>query len=194
MSQPDERTLTHLLDVVEDAAQAGHLSVQDMINEFGDRSITPFILLISVFLILPLSGIPTVPTFSAIIIVSLVAQALFGRRHVWLPGFVLRRKVSADRLVKAIGWLRRPCRFLDRHSHVRLAFLIRGPMRMLSLLICMIVPLGWPFLELLPLVTSVGAALIALISFGLFTRDGLYVLLGYLQGACLIGLLIWLWP
>lgn len=194
MSQFDERTLTHLLDVVEDAAQAGSVSVQDVINEFGDRSITPFILLVSVFLVSPLSGIPTVPTFSAVIVVSLAVQALIGRRHVWLPGFVLRREMRADRLVKAVGWLRRPCAFLDRHSHVRLAFLTKGALRVLGLLICVVVPLGWPFLELLPLVTSVGATVIALISFGLFSRDGLYILLGYLLGACLIGLTIWLWP
>ena len=194
MTQRPPRTLSQLLDVVDRAAAAPRVSVRDLVQEFGERSITPFILLTALLLVSPLSGIPTVPTFGALIIVTLAAQALLGRPHVWLPDLVLRRAVSGKRLRSAIGWMRNPCAFLDRHAHKRLTWLTRGPMRVVNLALCLLIPLTWPPLELLPMVTSVSAATVALLAFGLFQRDGLFVLLGYAMLAAAGGLLFWLWP
>jgi hypothetical protein len=53
-------------------------------------------------------------------------------------------------------------------------------MRFITLVVVTIIPLGWPFMEVLPMMSSLGAGTVALLVFGLFTRDGLYVLLGYL--------------
>lgn len=175
----EERTLTHLLDGLEHAASCASVSVDDVLHEFGDRAITPFILLIALLLVSPLSGIPGAPTVSAALIVLLTFQALLGRRKLWLPAFLLRREVASKRLLMAVKWMRKPCAFVDRHSHSRLRILTVGPARSFTLLVCMIIPLGWPLLEVLPMISSIGAAVVALLSFGLFTRDGLYVLLGY---------------
>ena len=48
------------------------------------------------------------------------------------------------------------------------------------LVTCVILPVGWPLLEFVPFASSFGGGTVALFAFGLFTRDGLYVLLGYL--------------
>lgn len=194
MSHLDERTLTHLLDAMENAATAQTVSVKDVLTELGERSITPFILLFSIMLVSPLSGIPTVPTFAALILVTLSVQALLGRHHIWLPGFVLRREVEGKKVTRAVAFMRRPCAFLDRHAHRRLTFLTKGPMRFFNLLICLIIPITWPALELLPMVTTIGASVVALVSFGVFTRDGLYVFLGYAMISVLVSITIWLWP
>lgn len=163
------------------AAEGEEVSVADVLNEFGDRTITPFILLVAVMLVSPLSGIPGVPTVSAAIIVIMTVQALSGRRRLWLPQFLLRRTVASEKMRKAVGWMRGPCRFLDRHSHKRLMFLTRGPMRLIALAACAIIPLGWPPLEVLPMVSSIGGGTVALLAYGLYTRDGVYVLLGYVM-------------
>ena len=178
-SRPD-RTLTHLLDSVEHAARDERVSVADVLDEFGERAITPFILIIALLLVSPLSGIPGTPTVSAVVIITLAVQALFGRRRLWLPQRVLRLEMPSAHVRRAVSWMRRPCAFLDRHSRARLRILTSGPLRGLTLLICVIIPLTWPLLELLPFVTSVGAATISLLAFGLLTRDGIYVLAGYL--------------
>ncbi|MBD3665008.1 exopolysaccharide biosynthesis protein [Sulfitobacter aestuariivivens] len=187
------QTLNHLLDGMDAAADGDVVSVEDVVEEFGDRSITPFILLVSVLMITPLSGIPGMPTISAAIIVLLSAQALLGRRRVWLPQVLLQRSMSARRLRWAVSWLRRPSTFFDRHAHKRLQILVKGPGRYLTLLMCALIPLGWPLLELVPLVTTFGASIVGLFAFGLFTRDGLYVLVGYMM-ICfliLIGASVW---
>lgn len=194
MTDIQERTLAHLLDGLDHAASGKVVSIRDVLNEFGDRAITPFILLVALVLITPLSGIPGAPSIGALIIIILSVQALSGRRELWLPAFLLRREIVSHRLKKAVAWMRKPCAFLDRHSRARFQFLTVGPLRWITLLVCVVVPMGWPFLEVLPFVSSIGATTVGLFAFGLFTRDGLYVLFGYCMVAVTLGGGLYLWP
>lgn len=183
MSGPDHpQSLTALLDALDGAATGETVSVADMLEHVGDRSFTPVILAVSILLVSPASGIPGLPTLSALLIVLIGVQGLARRRHLWLPGALMRRQVRAQRLRQAVGWLRKPAAWIDRHSHARLRVLTRGPARLAAFSLCTVIPMMWPMLELVPFVTSIGAGAVALIAFGLLTRDGLYVLLGY--GMC----------
>lgn len=185
------RSLTDLLDALEAAAQDGSVRLDTVLDRIGHRSFTPVLLLVSVLLVSPISGIPGVPTFSAVMIVFVVAQALAGRDHLWLPQALLNRHLPAKRLRGAVAWLRRPCAWIDRHSHPRLRWLVSGPGRIPALVLCLLIPLGWPVLELLPMVTSVGAAAIALIAFGLLTHDGLYAAFGILGTVAAMAGIVW---
>ncbi|WP_386624895.1 exopolysaccharide biosynthesis protein [Sulfitobacter geojensis] len=180
MSDDPDNSLMQLLDGVAHAARGDVVTLSDMLDEFGNRAVTPFILLVSLLLVSPLSGIPGAPTTGAVVIILLAAQALLGRGTVWLPEWVKRKSIAAKRVRKAVSWMRKPCAFIDRHSRARLRFLTQGLMRWVTLLICVILPMSWPPLEVLPFFSSFGALVIALLSFGLFTRDGIYVLAGYL--------------
>lgn len=186
MAPDDDKTLTHLLDALDEAGRGDTVSVQDVLDAIGDRSIMPVVLAIALVLVSPLSGIPGLPTLSALVIFIVMMQALMRRDHLWLPPFLRNRAVRADRLHKAVDWMRRPAAWVDRHSQPRLRILTVGPLRWLTLLACLCVPLIWPFLELLPFVTSIGASAVALMAFGLITRDGLYVTWGYvvIGGMC----------
>ncbi|MEO0744950.1 MAG: exopolysaccharide biosynthesis protein [Pseudomonadota bacterium] len=184
--------LTLLLDRLEAAGSGDSVTVQDILDAAGDRSIMPVVLAIALVLVSPLSGIPGLPTLSAIVILLVMGQALFRRRHLWLPGVLRNRRIGRDRYVQAIQWMRRPAAWIDRHSQPRLRILTVGPLRWLTLLVCMCVPMVWPFLELLPFVTSFGAGALALMTFGLFTRDGLYVLAGYFVVGGMAGTALWL--
>lgn len=175
------RSLTGLLDALDAAATGPSVSVGDMLRHIGERSFTPVILAVAVLLVSPISGIPGVPTLSALVIVLIGAQALMRRRHLWLPGALMRRQIASDRFRRALDWLRRPSAWIDRHSHARLRILTTGPARVAAFSLCVLVPMTWPVLELLPMVTSLGAAAVALVAFGLLTHDGLYVLLGYVM-------------
>ncbi|MGJ8555718.1 MAG: exopolysaccharide biosynthesis protein [Sulfitobacter geojensis] len=180
MSDDPDNSLMQLLDGVAHAARGDVVTLSDMLDEFGNRAVTPFILLVSLLLVSPLSGIPGAPTTGAVVIIVLAAQALLGRGTIWLPEWVKRKSIAAKRVRKAVSWMRKPCAFIDRHSRARLRFLTQGLMRWVTLLICVILPMSWPPLEVLPFFSSFGALVIALLSFGLFTRDGIYVLAGYL--------------
>ncbi|WP_415922299.1 exopolysaccharide biosynthesis protein [Tateyamaria sp. SN6-1] len=171
--------MTGLLDRLEQAGAGSDVSVQDVLDAMGERSILPVVLAISMMLISPLSGIPGLPTLSAIVILLIMGQAALRRPHLWLPDILRNRRMDSARFTKAIGKMRKPAGWVDRHSHPRLRILTAGPLRGLTYLLCMCVPLVWPMLELLPFVTTTGALALALMTFGLFTRDGLYVLFGY---------------
>mmetsp|Transcript_24080 Transcript_24080/g.44529 ORF Transcript_24080/g.44529 Transcript_24080/m.44529 type:complete len:198 (-) Transcript_24080:7539-8132(-) len=192
MTPPDRGTLTALLDVLEGAATGDRVSVQDILDKVGDRSIMPIVLVIALILVSPLSGIPGLPTLSAIMILLVMGQALARRRHLWLPPLLRNRRVRSERLIRSIARLRSPALWVDRHSHPRLRVLTAGPLRLLTLVACTLVPMIWPFLELLPFVTSIGAGAVALMSFGLLTRDGLYVLWGYVVIGGMVVAILWL--
>lgn len=175
----EDRPLTGLLDAVRRAARRDKVSLREVFAELGDRTFTPVILVICVLLVSPLSGIPGVPTVAAVLIVILSVQALAGRRKIWLPPFFLNVKLGAGVVKRSVDWLRRPALWLDRKSTPRLRYLTEGPMRLLVLAQCAVIPLAWPALEVLPGATSFGAATLALFAFGLLARDGLFILAGY---------------
>ncbi|MBM2290790.1 exopolysaccharide biosynthesis protein [Sulfitobacter pseudonitzschiae] len=194
MSKFDDKTLTHLLDAIDEAADGTVVCVREILAAIGDRSIMPVVLAISILIVSPLSGIPTVPTLSSVILLILMGQAFGQRRHLWLPEILLRRELASARVQTATGWLRRPCAWLDAHSRPRLRVLTSGVLRPLTLVVCMLTAATFPFLEILPFVSSFCAGAIAMIAFGVITRDGLWVLAGYVQVAVLAGLAVWAWP
>ncbi|MFC4669349.1 exopolysaccharide biosynthesis protein [Seohaeicola nanhaiensis] len=184
--------LSDILDVLDSAASQSRVSIGDLVEALGQRSFTPVVLAVAVLMVSPLSGIPTLPTISAILICLVSAQALIGRDHLWLPGFVMRRSFPGARLHKAIGWLERPGGWVDRHAQRRLTLLANGPARKIGYLACFLIPLSWPLLEILPLVTSIGASLVALIAFGLLARDGMFLLAGYILTVAVAAAATWM--
>ncbi|MEP4246491.1 exopolysaccharide biosynthesis protein [Tateyamaria sp.] len=188
---PDGPTLTHLLDQIDEAAIGEKVSVQNILDQIGDRSIMPVVLAIALVLVSPISGIPGFSTLSAFVILMVMVQALLPNRSLWLPRILRDRCVRSDRVQKAVMWLRKPTAWIDRHSHPRLRILTSGPLRWLTLVLCMLVPVMWPFMEFIPFLTSIGASAVALMSFGLLTRDGLYVIWGYGVVACLGTVILW---
>jgi len=192
MTGGEPRTLTHLLDAVDEAGAGEVVSVQNILDEIGERSIMPIVLLVSILLVSPLSGIPGMPTVSALILLMLIMQAAVGRKHLWLPPFLRNRRVRVERLHAATRWLRRPAAWIDRHSHPRLRLFTRHPLRLVTLILCMAMPLQWPFLEFFPFVTSFGAGALALMAFGLLTHDGMYVLAGHIAVGAQVLAVLWL--
>ncbi len=180
MKEDNSRILTSLLDRIEAAADDHDpVAVRDLLAHIDSNSIMPVILVVTILLVSPLSGIPGVPSFSAVLVILLAAQAISGRSSLWLPAFMLRQSLKSSRLKEIVGWLRHPCAFFDRHTQPRLVWLSSGVMRLPALACCLVIPLGWPLLEVLPLVSTIGASTIALLVLGLFTRDGIFVIAGY---------------
>ena len=184
--------LGDLLDRLENSAGKGWVRVGDLIDGLGETAVTPLVLMIAILVVSPLSGIPGVPTLSALILTTLNVQSMFGSRYLWLPQMLRQRSVPVRRLQQAIDWLRRPCAFIDRHSQARLKFLTYGPMKLVAFIATLAIPLTWPFLEIFPFITSIGALSLALVAFGRMTRDGLYLLLGYAMIGAACGLALWI--
>ncbi|WP_157772605.1 exopolysaccharide biosynthesis protein [Pseudoponticoccus marisrubri] len=186
-------SLQDLLDAMKPRDGDTRVYVRDVLKRVGGKSFPAVILVPCIVLVSPISGIPGTPTIGALIVFLCAIQALFGRRHLWLPDVLMRRSVSAERMQRAVDWLSRPAGWMDRHSAGRLKMLTAGPLKLVAYAAVALVALSWPILELLPFVTSFGAGAVAMIMFGMMTRDGAYVVAGYVQGSALYLILLSIW-
>ncbi len=183
---PPPASLGALLDRVRPEAHETVVSVREILEKIGERSFTAAILVPSLILVSPLSGIPGSPTVFGAIVLLVTVQALLGRDHLWLPGWLMRRTIGAERLRQGLRFLRPPAAWIDRHSRSRWPALTRGPFRVLALAVMALNALTWPALELVPFFTSFGAGAVALVAIGLLLGDGLYVVGGYLTVAAIV--------
>lgn len=168
------------------------ISVADLLTGLGEVSLLSLMLVPALIVVSPLSGIPILPTVCGLTIALIAAQALIGRPGIWLPGWLLRRTMDSAKFGRALDWMRRPAGWVDRVTAQRLGLLVSGPARPLMLAACILAGLAMPFLELLPLTSSILATAVTLIGLGLLVRDGLLALLGLGCVATGFALVVWL--
>lgn len=168
-----------VIDRLDALTQHEELELEDILDAFGATAFVPVLMVLALIVVSPLSGIPFLPTFFGLTIGLVSAQMLFGRPRIWLPGFLMRRRLSGARLHGALGRLRRFAGWLDRTARNRLRLLVSPPLDLLPKTACMVCGLAMPFLELVPFSSSILGAAVILFSTGLLTRDGLFALIAY---------------
>jgi len=166
------RALSDVLDQLESAAHDDSITIDEVVEKLGHRSFASLMLIFSLISTSPASGIPGITATIALIVFILVVQMILGRECLWLPGFIARRKMSTKKLRKAIGWLRKPVRFVEKFLRPRMTFLLHRPWLFLPLLLTLALTLVMPLLEVIPTSGSIASAMIALFAAGLLTRDG----------------------
>lgn len=171
------------------------VSVQEIMDAVGHRSFGPLLLLAGLLGMTPVSAVPGVPSMIALITLLVASQLLIGRGSFWLPGFLLRRTVKADRLQKTVRVAAKPARVVDRMVRPRLQALTGPVADRIVALVCVILALAVPPLEFLPFVAFIPSAAIATFGLGLIARDGLLVLIAFTISAGALGFgayhLIW---
>lgn len=183
-------SLEEMLDRIEEVADKRQkVSLGAVIEEVGNRSFGPLLLMAGVIASSPLTGIPGVPTATALLVALLSGQLLMHRRHFWLPDWLLRRSLDREKAKKAIEWLRPPARFTDRWLRPRLQVFVHPAGVHLIAMVCLLVAMAMPLMELVPF--SAHAAGVALSAFGLslLARDGLLALMAFLTTSGLLGFL-----
>ncbi|MDB6452570.1 exopolysaccharide biosynthesis protein [Falsirhodobacter sp. 20TX0035] len=153
------------------------VSVHDLRDAMGERSYGPFLAIPALIELSPIGGIPGVPTMIALIIAIMAAQLAFGRKHLWLPGFLDNRKVGGDKLKKGMEWIDKPAGWIDRLLRPRLQKVAGGGGLRIVAVLCIILCCTVPPLELLPFASSIPMGAIALMGLGLMARDGVVILI-----------------
>ncbi|MEO0462998.1 MAG: exopolysaccharide biosynthesis protein [Pseudomonadota bacterium] len=174
----DADSIGDIVDGLEEIAQeSDQISVRGVLEEFGASSFAPIMLIIALIGMLPTGGIPGVPTACAVIIVLVAGQLVWGREHIWVPGFIADRSVPSDKLSGATDKLETMASALDGIAKGRLEWLTKGPgLRLIGALIC-VTCCFIPPLELVPFAAAIPFATIALLSLALIVRDGLIMLI-----------------
>ncbi|KAA0693219.1 exopolysaccharide biosynthesis protein [Halopseudomonas laoshanensis] len=169
-----EQLLEHIAVLAKDEQQ---VSMAQVVESVGDRSFGPLLLIMGLTLFSPLSGVPGMAIFAGLFVLLIALQMLVGRKHFWLPGFILNRSVAQSKLIKALDWLKPTARRVDRMIKPRLNFMLHPSSTYLIAGLCVMVGAALPFLELVPFSSSIVGLALAILGLALVARDGLLVLI-----------------
>lgn len=158
-----------------------------IVKEIGSRSFGPLLLMVGVILFSPLSGIPGLPTFMGVLVLLIGLQLLVGKEHFWLPQWLLERSVARDKISKALSWLHTPARVIDRWLKPRLRVFVSGASRYVIAIICTVIAVGLPGMELIPFSSSAAGAALTAFGLALIANDGFLGLLAFALTALTAG-------
>ena len=173
--------LEALLDEMRRAAESsdGKVTVGELLDRIGRRSFGALLLFPSLIAFTPLGGIPVLPTVMASMVVVIAAQLVVGLEHFWLPEVLLCRSLEAKKLCTSAEYLQRPARWVDRMIRPRLTRLTKEPFVHLAAVICILVALTVPPLEVVPFAGTVAWIAIGLFGLALIAHDGLLALIAF---------------
>jgi hypothetical protein len=181
-------TLPEIIDRVLDAAQAEVVDLEAIIKSFGRASFTPILLLPALAVATPLSGIPLFSSLMGIIISLVSAQMLLRRRYLWLPRWVLVRKVKGDAVRRAFMRIRPAAVWIERRTAQRLRAFMHRPLIYIPQSLCLLSGMMMPPLEFVPFSSSVLGVGVAFLALGMLTRDGVVTMIALLP----YGIVAWL--
>lgn len=190
--EPDN--LQALISNLRQAGEDGEpVTIESMLQATGERSIGALLLVPGLMVLSPLSGIPGLPSVFAVMVILIAGQLLIGRRHFWLPQWLLCRTASRSKYDRALGFLKRPSRWVDRLLRPRLKFLtgslaVRG-----NAVLCIMIAATMPPLEIIPFGNSIAGAALSILGVGLMARDGLMILVAILFFLLLLFLVSRIW-
>lgn len=174
VSPGSDTVLTDSLDVLASGCAGDTITVEDLRASFGSKCFACLLFLLAVPNMLPTP--PFVDIALSIPLLFLSAQLFLGKRHPWLPQWILRRGVPTDRFAVVAERISPVSRRVEQVLKRRLAVLTGLIGHRLIGLACLalsaLLALPIPFGNAPP-----GAA-IALFALGLLYRDGLAVLAG----------------
>lgn len=173
-------SLEELLDRIRESdAEDDRVALGSILDVFEHRSFGPLLTLAGLVTLAPLVGdIPGVPTTMGVLVVLTAAQILIRRDSIWLPRWLLDRSVDQGKLHKALDWLRKPSRFVDRLTRPRLTVVFRGPGQIGLAVVCLGVGAVMPLLEAIPFSANAAGIALTLLGLSLISRDGALALAG----------------
>lgn len=157
---------------------AGRVRLDAILEAMGQDWFGSVVLLAGLVTILPLVGdVPGVPTIMGLLVFLTAGQVLLGRERLWLPGWLRGREVKAERLEKAVEWLRPGARLVDRVVKPRLSPLAGKGARLAMAIVCLLVAAAMPLMEMIPFSANIAGVILTVLGLSSVARDGLLALL-----------------
>ena len=184
------QNLTGLLDQVKAAgASPETVTVADIRERLGRRSFGPLLLFSGLMLLTPLAGLPLLPGILGVVIMLTAAQMLLGERELWLPDFLLGCSLTRHNVERFDAAARRVACYVDSFVRPRWLFLTEPPLPLVIAALCFLMGLILLPLEFIPFTSSIPGLPVAAFGLALMTRDGLFVIIGLISTAAIIGVI-----
>lgn len=163
------------------------ISIGEFIDKLEDRGYGVLILLCALPNFFPVN-VPGISTVFSVILTLIVAQWMLGKKTPWLPNFIRRREMSEQKFASGIKKVAPKIAWMEQYIKPRMQGLLRMP---IHLIIGLALGLQIFFLALplsfIPFSNALPAYLIAAISLGIITRDGLFALVTSIIATVIIG-------
>lgn len=158
----------------------------------GTRLFGPFIILAGIITAAPIVGdIPGVPTIMGIFTVVSTVQILAGSEQIWLPDWMLKRTVKKSSFCRAINRITPFAEFMDKWSKRRLSFFTNDTGTYVIGVICTLIALSMPGMELIPLSANIAGLALVFFGLSLVASDGVMALVAILFTAMTSGTIIY---
>tara|TARA_R110002012_G_scaffold176429_1_gene341292 strand:- start:1132 stop:1743 length:612 start_codon:yes stop_codon:yes gene_type:complete len=177
----EQGALTDVIEELENASEGeDRVEVGHLIDALDHRGYGPALAVLPLIELTPIGGIPGFPTLLAITLATITLRLLMGYEHFWVPGWLRRRKLKSERVIKSVNWLKPVSLRIDAKLHERLSRFAGPNARRAACIVILGLLLTVPPLELIPFATSGPMIVISIFGLGLLYRDGLLMLLGFL--------------
>lgn len=183
MTQPEanETGIPQVSEILERLEELGasqdELEIADIQDALGRDAFGPSLLMFGLLSLSPLGDVPGGPTVLGIGIVAIATQMAIGRDGLWLPKFIAKRTISASHLQNFLKVLRPVLNFVGHIFRPRWSVLTEGAFARGIALVCGLLALSFPPLEVVPFGATVPAVIITILSLALVARDGFLVVL-----------------
>ncbi|MEX2496991.1 MAG: exopolysaccharide biosynthesis protein [Woeseia sp.] len=168
------------------------VSLGQIFDVVGHRSFGPLLLVAGLVTLAPIIGdIPGVPTIMAILVLLIALQVLFHHDHLWLPHWLLNRSVAEDKLCKALNWMQRPARFIDRFLRPRLTMLTNRRGAYAVAAACAVVAVLMPATEVVPFSANGVGLVLTAFGLALISHDGLLAVFAFVVLAATAGIALY---
>lgn len=157
---------------------ADSVDLKTVVEAFGNRAFGPIMVLCGLCMMTPLGAIPGIPPAFGVIVIVFALQLLFRRRSPWMPEFLRKVKIPADKLSKVQAKVRPFLAKIDGIISPRLQWAVTGPMQIVVSLIAIILSLSFFVLGMIPFGVVAPAAIVLLLGLGITARDGILILVG----------------
>jgi hypothetical protein len=157
---------------------ADSVDLKTVVEAFGNRSFGPIMVLCGLCMMTPLGALPGIPVAFGVIVIVFALQLLFRRKTPWMPEFLRKVKIPAEKLLKVQQKVRPVLAKVDGVIRPRLQWAATGPMQALVSIFAIILSATFFPLGVIPFAVVAPASIILLFGLGITARDGVLTLLG----------------
>ena len=186
------QSITELLDDLNDNIKGDTVSIGDVFAAFGQRAYGPILFILALICFSPIGSIPGASIVTGTLIILTAVQYFFKSGEPWIPDFIRKRSVSANKAKDSLKMTKPYLKKIDNVFKPRLEVMTRPPVNYIAMAILIVLSITMFPLAFVPYGVTPSSAAILLISIALVTKDGCVMTLGLLGS---LGALYaaWIW-